>query len=285
MSMVPSPQQIGMNEMLIRMGAAGLGASAEGGLQALGAIGDTYGQIQDANRATGLAAYQAQMEAMADGSTAKANSEEHGACRSDRRNPLRYAEGTQQHSKAPKRHWMVRQYSRKSCDDAIGNERAATRLCLKKLKVDDAMLRVAQTKGAISNKEMELFLDPAPKDTQDERRLDRSGSEQRMVVLQNVDNAWQQANRCRTRHRQHKSTSSHSNWWCPTHDDADAIVNKYLLRQEQAWLQMDQLMTDWLVQNQDKQGNTADATHRSDHTNNSSSHNSSRAQTVLSLTA
>ena len=31
------------------------------------------------------------------------------------------------------------------------------------------MLRVAQTKGAISNKEMELFLAPAPKDTQDEK--------------------------------------------------------------------------------------------------------------------
>ena len=71
MSMVPSPQQIGFNEMLIRMGAAGLGGSAEGGLQALGAIGDTYGAIQDANRATGLAAYQAQMEALADGTTAK----------------------------------------------------------------------------------------------------------------------------------------------------------------------------------------------------------------------
>ena len=39
---------------------------------------------------------------------------------------------------------------------------AASRLLLEKLKVDDAMLRVAQTKGAISNKEMELFLAPAP---------------------------------------------------------------------------------------------------------------------------
>ena len=43
---------------------------------------------------------------------------------------------------------------------------------LEKLKVDDAMLRVAQTKGAISNKEMELFLAPAPNNWQDEG-LDR----------------------------------------------------------------------------------------------------------------
>jgi hypothetical protein len=71
MSMVPSPQEIGMNEMLIRMGAAGLGASEQGGLQALQAIGQTYGEIQDANRSTGLAAYEAQMDAMAKGETSK----------------------------------------------------------------------------------------------------------------------------------------------------------------------------------------------------------------------
>lgn len=51
------PTGIGLNEYLIRMGAAGLGASAEGGLQSLEAIGRTYGELRDAERA-GLAAYQ-----------------------------------------------------------------------------------------------------------------------------------------------------------------------------------------------------------------------------------
>lgn len=63
LAMTP-PKPIGMNEMLIRMGAAGLGASAKGGLQSLEAIGNTYGAIQDANRQAGLDAYKAQMSAL-----------------------------------------------------------------------------------------------------------------------------------------------------------------------------------------------------------------------------
>ena len=167
MSMVPSPQQIGFNEMLIRMGAAGLAGSAEGGLQALGAIGNTYGAIQDANRATGLAAYQAQMEALADGTTAKQkaeNMERVGQIDQtlfDMNSALTALEGeglTGFFDNTFGRAW----------DNLVGNERAASRLLLEKLKVDDAMLRVAQTKGAISNKEMELFLAPAPNNWQDE---------------------------------------------------------------------------------------------------------------------
>ena len=48
-------------------------------------------------------------------------------------------------------------------DKATGNPRDAQRLLLQQLKVDDALKRVQKTKGAISNKEMELFLQPAPK--------------------------------------------------------------------------------------------------------------------------
>ena len=53
-------------------------------------------------------------------------------------------------------------------DRATGNPDRARRLLLQKLRVDDALLRVAQTKGAISNKEMELFLAPAPSTLDDE---------------------------------------------------------------------------------------------------------------------
>jgi len=50
--------QIDNNELLMRVGLAGVGASAKGGLAAYQAMGDTYGAIMDANRANGLAAYQ-----------------------------------------------------------------------------------------------------------------------------------------------------------------------------------------------------------------------------------
>lgn len=54
-------------------------------------------------------------------------------------------------------------------DKVRGNPKAAGRLLLEKLKVDDALLRVAKTKGAISDKEMKLFLSPAPTMLDDEK--------------------------------------------------------------------------------------------------------------------
>jgi len=48
--------QVSFNDMLIRMGAAGLRGSAQGGLEALAGIGEAYSDAQDLN-AKGLAAY------------------------------------------------------------------------------------------------------------------------------------------------------------------------------------------------------------------------------------
>lgn len=48
--------QVGLNDLLIRMGAAGLRGSAQGGLEALAGIGEAYSDAQDLN-AKGLAAY------------------------------------------------------------------------------------------------------------------------------------------------------------------------------------------------------------------------------------
>ena len=50
----------------------------------------------------------------------------------------------------------------------VGNEERADRLFLKKLKLDEVMQRVAETKGAISNAEMKLFASSAPDDLDDE---------------------------------------------------------------------------------------------------------------------
>jgi len=47
-------------------------------------------------------------------------------------------------------------------DKAAGDQDRVTRLALQKLKVDDTLLKVAQTKGAISDKEMALFMSPSP---------------------------------------------------------------------------------------------------------------------------
>ena len=51
---------IDTNDMLIRVGLAGVGASGRGGLEALGAMGEEFGKIQDRNN-QGLAAFQKAM--------------------------------------------------------------------------------------------------------------------------------------------------------------------------------------------------------------------------------
>lgn len=55
------PQTIDNNEMLIRTGLAGLGANSQGATASLGAMGDMYGAIQDANR-SGINKYNLAMQ-------------------------------------------------------------------------------------------------------------------------------------------------------------------------------------------------------------------------------
>ncbi len=61
---MPTAPKSNFNDMLIRMGAAGLDASAEGGLQALGAIGQAYGDIKSEEASAALEIYKAQLKAM-----------------------------------------------------------------------------------------------------------------------------------------------------------------------------------------------------------------------------
>ena len=164
MSLVPPPQQIGLNEALIRIGGAGVRGSAQGGLEAIGSMTDTYGAIQDANRATGLAQYQAQMEALASGTDKKdaANDQDtmnrigqidEALFDMDRAMDFLSEDGVT---------GIFDSTLFAAFDSITGSPDRARRLLLEKLRVDDALLRIAQTKGAISNKEMDLFLAPAP---------------------------------------------------------------------------------------------------------------------------
>jgi len=53
-------------------------------------------------------------------------------------------------------------------DRAMGNPEANIRLRMEDQRVDAALTKVEQTKGAISNREMDLFLSPMPKMTDGE---------------------------------------------------------------------------------------------------------------------
>ena len=66
----------------------------------------------------------------------------------------------------------------------VTNEQLVDKL-LEKLRVDDTLLRIAQTKGAISNKEMDLFLSPSP-DLNDQETVWMQWIDDRMQAIQAV---------------------------------------------------------------------------------------------------
>ena len=167
MSLAQAPSsQIGLNEMLVRMGSAGLGEVGKGGTAQMAAIGNAYADVQEANRKRGLDAYNKQMELMADDLADNKDNK-----------PKDYTEQIMQIDQSLDKMDDALQflsdpsasvtgvfdtYVAGLWDRMTGGEDEARRMLLSELRVDDALLRIAQTKGAISNKEMDLFLAPAP---------------------------------------------------------------------------------------------------------------------------
>ena len=166
---VPRPT-VPLSEKLMRVGGAIVGASEKGGLAAFQAGTDEFGNIMDKQRELDLlygrdvndrmaASAAAQQEALAE------NAEAIGMYQQSLNDFAR--------AKAYLREGGITglfdNTIQRGLDNISGDPRAAGRLLLDKLKVDDALMRIAQTKGAISNKEMDLFLQPAPSGYQDEK--------------------------------------------------------------------------------------------------------------------
>jgi hypothetical protein len=148
------------SEMLMRVGLAGVGGSQQGGLQALSDMGSMYGAIQDANRATGLEAYKTAMDA-----AAKGNSEPDADTQAQLSQMDAALFDMQKAKEFLKEGGITGLFDNNIkgfFDKMSGNKRAVGRKLLERLRVDDTLLRIAQTKGAISNKEMDLFLSPSP---------------------------------------------------------------------------------------------------------------------------
>ena len=163
---------IDFNEQLIRIGLAGVGASGQGGLAALGAMGDMYGAIQDANRSNALAAYQASLK----GDKTKSGLSDDDQAYLDRIDNTLFtmdeALGFLNRAQSGEGGGLTGFLDGTigaGWDRMMGNPEAMGRRLLEQLRVDDALLRVAQTKGAISNHEMRLFLSPAPTKFDDEQ--------------------------------------------------------------------------------------------------------------------
>ena len=197
-------QKIGLGEAMMRMGGATMAASSQGALAGLGAMSDSYGQIQDYNRAREMEAFEieeARRKAIAD-RQARAQA---AAAKANKGDPSENLIGMQasydQMSEALtalKKDNLTGPFAGRLgawldasglSDYYNGNDegakRAYMRSILANIQVDDTLLKTANTKGAISDKEMELFKSPLPKITDDEG-LWRLYITERMDVLSKV---------------------------------------------------------------------------------------------------
>jgi len=153
------PEDIDLNEMLIRIGGAGLANSQLGGNRQMADATDMYGKIMDYNRSQGLAKYKADLAAsQKNAKQARADQDYLGTIDQSLGDMDRAIMGIKNGGVTGLFDGTIRAW----WDSLTGDPKAKTRLLLQKLKVDDTLLRIAQTKGAISNKEMDLFMSPAP---------------------------------------------------------------------------------------------------------------------------
>mgnify|MGYP003385307014 FL=1 len=169
-------------EMLMRVGGAMYSGSLQG--DGIGAATREYGSIQDDRRAADTAAYEAAeakrlKEAAIRAAAARSGGAggKAGAANSKALSGVNDAMyGMQQGldaiaaSRAAGGNLTgVGGIFKGLIDNFTGDADANRRLTLSRLKVNDALLRTAETKGAISNSEMNLFLSPAPTNLQDEQ--------------------------------------------------------------------------------------------------------------------
>lgn len=183
------PEDIDLNEMLIRIGGAGLANSQLGGNRQIADATAMYGNIMDYNRGQALAKYKVDMaNAKKTAKQARADQDYLGnidqslADMDKALAGLKSVEGNTFTGVTGLWDGTVGSF----IDSMTGDPKATTRLLLKKLKVDDTLLRIAQTKGAISNKEMDLFMSPAPSVGFDQEEIWERWINERKVALQRI---------------------------------------------------------------------------------------------------
>ena len=174
---IPS-QQINMGgEGLMRIGAAGLGAGAQGPLAQMGAMGNMYGGLMDYNRQREMEAFEieegrrveeqrradimrklnARNSAAADKKDTE-NPEETAKVRVALQNAEDVLQGFQDYDDVVG--W--RSLFTKRWDEITDNKRQNIRLKIESMKVDRVLANIAQTKGAISEREMDIFMSDQP---------------------------------------------------------------------------------------------------------------------------
>jgi len=221
-------------ESLIRIGGAMYSGALKG--DGLGAATREYGSIQDANRKAEVDAYNkaettriAELRAKRTGSKADSKAAAKNAASLQAVNDAMY--GMQRgldaiaESRASGGNLTgIGGIFKGIFDNFTGDPDANRRMILSRLRVDDALLRVAETKGAISNAEMKLFLSPAPTNLQDEQ-VWADWINERMAALQRVQNRLGGGEELPAGQRSNEFNTS-SGTYTPS-ADVQAVLDKY----------------------------------------------------------
>lgn len=168
---------VGKGDMWIRMGSAMLANSQNGLANAMGAAGQAYSDVQDENKAYALKKYEMEQAKIAADRTAEraraGSGSGAGSLGPEYINNLMMARdavlNVVNNPNGSSDLTGIKGVAKGLIDNFTGDDDAARRMILERVRVDDALLRTAQTKGAITEMEMKLFLAPAPTKWQDER--------------------------------------------------------------------------------------------------------------------
>lgn len=173
--------RIGMNEALIRMGGNIVGAAQDGGLAAFKAGTDSFGQVMDYNRQADIERFNAEQDFLKQQADRelreriarmkRKNTNNKDAAK--RQAAIASAQANLEKIKTAEALFKNDENSSltglnpsalgsRAAGALVGNEDEANRLFLNEIKLDSVMARVAETKGAISNAEMQLFMSQAP---------------------------------------------------------------------------------------------------------------------------
>lgn len=178
MPQIPN-NRIGLGEAMMRIGGAGLGQSANGGGNAVyGSMLNQYGQIQDYNRQADMERMKIEEERMLEEQRRQDLLRKMNAPKTTDQEPTEDASSeiarledlltslkTDPYMTGPFAGTVTQAYDRKGYGDP---KRAAKRLILSELQVNATLAYTAQTKGAITDREMEFFKQPIPQLTDDE---------------------------------------------------------------------------------------------------------------------
>jgi len=174
MPQMPQNQIINMGgEGLMRMGMAGMGASNQGPMAQFSAMGDMYGQMMDYNRARDMDEYAIQeaqaleqqrrldlQRKMEQEQTKDNEPDVEGAAKAlvNLQTAQDVLQGFDDFNDVVG--WKS-MFARK-WDQMTDNKRENIRLKIETLKVDRVLANIAQTKGAISEREMDIFMSDQP---------------------------------------------------------------------------------------------------------------------------